>query len=94
MDSYVVVDALADKLAEVEVLTLNETLAQKTAHPSSHSRSQASRGGKCDNWQNSHQGKGLSVVGTLSNMYAEKKKERLGNVQALLEEEVVLHKLA
>ena len=92
MDSYVVDDALADKLAEVEVLTLNETLAQKTAHPFSHS--QASRGGKCDNWQNSHQGKGLSVVGTLSNMYAEEKKERLGNLQALLEEEVVLHKLA
>ena len=94
MDSYIVVDALADKLAEVEVLTVNETLAQRTALSSSHSRSQASRGGKCDNWQNSHQGKGLSVVGTLSNMYAEEKKERLGNLQALLEEEVVQHKLA
>ena len=88
------VDALADKLAEVKVLTLNETLAQKTAHPSSHSCSQASRCGKCDNWQNSHQGKGLSVVGTLSNMYAEEKTEGLANLQALLEEEVVLNKLA
>ena len=32
MEAYVVVDTLADKLAEKEVLTLNETLAQIKAH--------------------------------------------------------------
>ena len=29
MEAYVVVDTLADKLAEVEVLTINETLAKR-----------------------------------------------------------------
>ena len=44
LEAYVVVDTLADKLAEVEVLTVNETLAQQTAHAYSNTRSQASRG--------------------------------------------------
>ena len=44
--AYVVVDTLADILAEVEVLTVNETLAQQTGHAYSNTRSQASRGGE------------------------------------------------
>ena len=40
------VDTLADKLAEVEVLTLNETLAQSKAHACPHTRFQARRGGE------------------------------------------------
>ena len=44
--AYVVVDTLADKLAEVEVLTVNETLSQQTAHAYSNTRSQARRGGE------------------------------------------------
>ena len=73
MEAYVLVDTLADKLAEVEVLTLNETLAQKKAQACPHTGLQASRGVELDNWQNSYLGKGLSLVGTLSNMYAEEK---------------------
>ena len=73
MVAYVVVDTLADKLAEVEVLTVIETLAQQTALAYSSTRSQARRGGERDNWRNSHLGKGLLLVGTLSNMYAKKK---------------------
>ena len=44
LEAYVVVDTLADKLAEVEVLTVNEILAQQTAHVSPNTRSQATRG--------------------------------------------------
>ena len=54
----------------------NKTIAQKKALACRHTRSQASRGGEWDNWRNSHLGKNLSVVGTLLNMYAEKKKKR------------------
>ena len=37
LDAYVLVDTLADKLAEMKVLTLNETLAQMKARLSPHS---------------------------------------------------------
>ena len=40
------VDTLADKLAQVEVLTLNETLAQKKAHACPDNHLQVSRGGE------------------------------------------------
>ena len=46
LQAYVLVDTLADKLAELEVLTLNETLAQMKAHACPHTNLQASRGGK------------------------------------------------
>ena len=46
LDAYVLVDTLADKLAEMKVLTLNETLAQIKAHACPHTHLQASRGGK------------------------------------------------
>ena len=44
LQAYVVVDTLPDKLAELEVLTVNETLTQKTAHASPNTRPQASTG--------------------------------------------------
>ena len=44
--AYVLVDTLADKLAEVEFLTLNETLARMKAHACPHTHLQASRGEK------------------------------------------------
>ena len=46
LEAYVMVDTLADKLAQVEVLTLNETLAQKKAHACPHNHLQVSRGGE------------------------------------------------
>ena len=46
LDAYVVLDTMADKLAELEVLTVNETLAQNTAHASPNTRPEASTGGE------------------------------------------------
>ena len=46
LDAYVLVDTLADKLAELKVLTLNETLEQIKARDCPHTNLQASRGGE------------------------------------------------
>ena len=46
LEAYVLVDTLADKLAELKVLTANETLAQIKARGFPHTHLQASRGGK------------------------------------------------
>ena len=46
LKAYVLVDTLADKLKEAEVLTLSETLAQKKAHACPHTHLQASSGGE------------------------------------------------
>ena len=46
LETYVLVDTLADKLAELKVLTPNETLAQIKVLGCPHTHLQASRGGK------------------------------------------------
>ena len=46
VEARVVVDTLADKLAEVEVLTLSKKLGEKMAHTLHHTRLPASRGGE------------------------------------------------
>ena len=46
VEARVVVDTLADKLAEVEVLTLSKKLGEKMAHTLHHTRLLASRGGE------------------------------------------------
>ena len=49
LKAYVVVDTLADKLAEVMVLTLNDRLAQKRAQACPQTRRRASRCKELDN---------------------------------------------
>ena len=46
LEAYVLVDTLADKLAELKVLPPNETLAHIKARGCPHTHLQASRGGK------------------------------------------------
>ena len=46
LEAYVLVDTLADKLAELKVLTHNETLANIKARGCPQTHLQASRGGK------------------------------------------------
>ena len=46
LEAYVLVDTLADKLAELKVLPPNETLAYIKARGCPHTHLQASRGGK------------------------------------------------
>ena len=46
LEAYVFVDTLADKLAQLKVLTPNETLAQIKARGCPHTHLKASRGGK------------------------------------------------
>ena len=46
LEAYVLVDTLAEKLAELKVLPPNETLAHIKARGCPHTHLQASRGGK------------------------------------------------
>ena len=46
LEAYVLVDTLADKLAELKVLPPNETLAHIKARGCPHTHLRASRGGK------------------------------------------------
>ena len=46
MEARVVVDTLADKVAEVKVLTLRKKLGEKMAHALHHTRLLPSRGGE------------------------------------------------
>ena len=50
LQARVVVDTLADKVAEVEVLTLSKNLGKKIAYTLHHTGLQASRGGELNNW--------------------------------------------